>query len=89
MHFQEYDWDDINIEHISRHKVICQEVEEACFNEPLIMKAGRDRYIVYGRSDAGRYLFIVAIYKGKGLARIITARNMTESERRLYNRKKG
>ena len=89
MRFREYDWDDINIEHISRHRVIPHEVEEACFNEPLIMRAGKNKYYVYGRSDAGRYLFIVSSYKGTGIVRIITARDMTESERRLYNRKKG
>ena len=89
MLFKEYEWDDINIEHISRHEVISQEAEEACFNEPLIMRLGKNRYSVYGRSDSGRYLFIVAAYKGGGMARIITARDMTKSERVLYNRKRG
>ena len=89
MRFREYNWDDINIEHISGHGVIPHEVEEACFNEPLIMRAGKNKYYVYGRSDAGRYLFIVSSYKGAGIGRIITARDMTGSERRLYNRRKG
>ena len=88
MNFKEYDWDDINIEHIAQHGVIPQEVEEACFNQPLVMRLGRNRHLVYGRSDSGRYLFIVAIDKGKGLVRIISARNMSKSERRLYNRKR-
>jgi len=87
--FQRYEWDDVNIDHIGSHNVIPQEIEEANFNEPLVMKARGKRYIVYGRSDSGRYIFIVAVYKGKGVVRAITARNMTQSERRLYNKKRG
>ena len=89
MRFKEYEWDDINIPHICRHAVTPQEVEEACFNAPLIIKGGTNRYLVYGRSDSGRYLFIVAIYKDKNAIRPITARNMTDVERRLYNKKRG
>ena len=89
MIFREHDWDDVNIEHIAGHGVIPQEVEEACFNEPLVRKIRKNRYIVYGRNDSGRYLFIVTIYKGKGVVRVITARDMTDSEHRLYNRKRG
>ena len=88
MNFREYDWDDINIEHLAEHGVTPQDVEEACFNQPLIMRAGTSRYIVYGRSDSGRYLFIVAIHKEKGLIRIISARGMSKSECKLYNRKR-
>lgn len=89
MFFREYDWDDINVEHIAQHRVIPQEVEESCFNEPLIMRRGRNKYIVYGRSDSGRYLFIVVVCKDRGRGRVITARDMTKSERRLYNIKRG
>ena len=89
MLFKEYEWDDINIEHIARREVIPQEAEEACFNEPLIMRLGRNKYTTYGQSDSGRYLFLIVIYKGKRMVRIITARDMTKSERSLYNRKRG
>ncbi|MBU0693466.1 MAG: BrnT family toxin [Candidatus Omnitrophica bacterium] len=88
MNFKKYNWDDVNIEHVAQHSVIPQEVEEACHNEPLIMKMGRNKYIIYGRSDSGRYLFMVTIYKGDGTIRAVTARDMTNSERRLYNRKR-
>ena len=89
MLFKEYEWDDINIEHIARHEVIPQETEEACFNEPLIMRLGKKKYTAYGRSDSGRYIFLVVACKGGGIARIITARDMTKSECGLYNRKRG
>lgn len=89
MLFREYEWDDINIEHIARHRVIPQEVEESCFNEPLVMGPGKNKYIIYGRSDSGRYLFIVVVYRTKARGRVITARDMTKSERGLYNRKRG
>ena len=88
MRFKEYDWDDINIAHIARHGVTFQEVEEACDNSPLVMRTKGGRYLVYGCSDQGRYLLIVVIFKGKDRARVITARSMTDPERRLYHHKK-
>ena len=45
----------------------------------------RDRYRVYGRDDAGRYLFVVCEERGNQI-RVITARVMTHAERRLYDR---
>lgn len=89
MRFKKYDWDDANIEHIAKHGVTPQEVEEACFNEPFILKARKTRYLVYGRSDNGRYLFMVTAHRAKEAARIVTARDMNASEHKLYNKKRG
>ena len=86
--YKTYEWDDNNIDHILRHKVSPNEVEEACYNDPLTLRGKEGRYLVYGKSDAGRYLFIVLVEKGHGVIRIITARDMEEKDRKLYNRKK-
>lgn len=40
-----------------------------------------------GHTVAGRYLFIVYVLKGKGIARVITAIDMDEKTRKLYKRR--
>lgn len=54
-------------------------------NQPIVRKGGKDRAYVLAQTLAGRYLFIVISYPPKeGVVKIITARDMTEAERRLY-----
>ncbi len=85
--FDIFEWDEGNIEHILRHNIIPDEVEEACVNKPYVRKSADRRYLVYGITDSGRYIFIVGINKGKGIFRTITARDMTEREKYLYKRR--
>ena len=85
--FDIFEWDEQNIEHILRHNVVPDEVEEACVNKPYVRKSADKRYLVYGVTDSGRYIFIVGINKGKGIFRTITARDMTEREKSLYKRR--
>ena len=44
------------------------------------------RYLAYGRTFAGRYLSVVFDLHEKSIASVATARDMTPSERRLYER---
>ncbi|MGH9759420.1 MAG: hypothetical protein ACREDR_22495 [Blastocatellia bacterium] len=39
------------------------------------------------QTDAGRYLIVFLIYKKGGQALVVSARDMTESERKLYGKK--
>ena len=87
MIFRDFDWDEANIEHILRHNVAPFEVEEACVNKPYVRKTLQDRYLVYGTTNSGRYLFIVGIKKGRGIFRTITGREMTEREKSLHRRR--
>jgi uncharacterized DUF497 family protein len=48
---------------------------------------GEHLYLALGTTDAGRYLAIYFIYKKNKHALIITARDMTEGERRKYAKK--
>ena len=80
-------WDEENVHHIARHGVEPAEVEEVCFSNPLILRGRDDLHYVMGQSESGRYLFVVIRAKGKGRARVITARNMTESEKRRAKRR--
>ncbi len=47
-----------------------------------------DRYLIYGATDSGRYLFIVGIKKERGVFRAITAREMTEREKSRHRRRR-
>ena len=79
-------WDDWNLEHIGRHNVIPEEVEEAVFSSSTRIRHGRatSLYYLFGQASAGRYLFIVVRDCGYGQVKPITARDMSHAERRIY-----
>ena len=80
-------WTENTISHIGYHGVDPEEVEEVCFEgKPFILKTKYGRYFALGQARSGRYLTIVFEYLGQNKAKIITARAMSESERRLYKR---
>ena len=86
MRIKSFEWNEGNVSHIARHNVTPEEVEETCFNDPLILKARGNRYLALGRAESGRYLTIVFEVKFGGIARVITARDMMDRERRYYRR---
>lgn len=91
MEFGEFDWDESNIEHIARHHVKPEDVEEVALDDdPHLRRSGEIRYL-YGQTVSGRYLFTVCVLRQKHI-RVVTSRDMDEKERRLYRvwkRKKG
>lgn len=81
-------FDEWNEEHILRHNVIPEEVDEVCRNRPLVSKTRQERLRVIGQTEDGRYLVVILAAKGKGVYYPITARDATQTERRLYQRKR-
>lgn len=82
------EWDEDAIEHIWRHRVEPEEVEEV-LQERYIFRRGRGgTYYVLGRGESGRYLFVVLSRKSSGYYGVVTARDMTTTEQRFF-RKKG
>lgn len=85
-------WPEDRVEHIARHGIAPAEVEEVCFDDPLVLRArseGRNPvYYVLGQSSAGRYLFCVVIAFPGGLGYPVTARPMTAGEKRRYQQRK-
>lgn len=74
----------------SKHHVSFTEVEEACLSDQRHIRRGKDGlYKVFSQTGAGRYILVVLVNLGKGNWRIVTAREMTESEKRLYTREVG
>lgn len=89
MEIGEFDWDDNNIKHISRHAIFPDEVEEVAFDDDSwIRKGSKGTRYMLGHTIGGRYLFVVYILKSKGIARVVTSMDMDDKTRKLY-RKKG
>jgi hypothetical protein len=73
--------------HIAAHDVTLEEVREAVLERPYWFAPGRDgTTLIYGRTYAGRYLLVVAIAESEE-AFIVTARDMTDAEKRTFHRK--
>lgn len=87
-------WLDEVLEKIERkHNVKKNEVREVFAKKPQFRfvekghRLGENVYAALGRTNAGRYLIIFFIYKKGKSAFILSARNMTDSERRKYEKK--
>ena len=83
-----FDWDDSNIDHIARHNVRPEEVEEALADPRRIGTAAYDsvnerRWAVLGATDDRRVLFIVFTNR-RGKLRVVAARDATLAQRRRY-----
>ena len=75
-------WDELNIDHIANHGVEPYEAEEVIADDPLIRRAGKDRYAAYGQTDNGRYLLVVYAEKSENRLRVITSRDLTTAEKK-------
>ena len=80
-------WTEKSVEHIARHAVTPKEVEEVWFNDdeaPFIRSGREDLHYVFGKTYAGRFLFIVVRFIRRGEVKIITARDMDLWERNYF-----
>lgn len=84
-----FEWDEDNVEHLARHEITPEEVEELFEGLIVRRRGGTDapnRFRVLGRTAAGRYLAIVYQDRGYGLIRPFTGWDMRSHERELYDR---
>lgn len=90
MRIDAFIWPEERIEHIARHGVSPEEVEEVCFGKSWVRRAKSEGenpvYYVQGRSEAGHYLFCVVIQFPDGNGYPVTAREMTTKEKRRYRK---
>lgn len=88
MTIHDFVWPDDRIEHIARHGVMPEEVEQVCFGKPLVRREKSEGespvYYVQGQTEAGRYLFCVVIRLPDGTGYPVTARDMTDKEKRRF-----
>lgn len=79
-----FEWDDANLDHIARHGVDAEEVEETLVARPVIRRTHHGYYLWFGQSEAGLHLTVVVTVKAGGIARVITARDMSKREKKSY-----
>lgn len=85
--------EDIVQKNLQKHAVQKQDVREVFACGPRFRlaekghRSGEDVYAALGRTDAGRYLIVFFVHKKDGRALILSARDMTHSERRKYGKK--
>jgi uncharacterized DUF497 family protein len=85
--------DDVIDKLLSKQHISEVELRQRFNNEPKIRRIengkikGEDLYVALGRTDAGRYLVVFFIMKMSKEAMIVSARDMTEKERRKYEKK--
>ncbi len=76
-----------------KHHVEPDEIEQVFNNKPKIRfiekgeRKGEDVYMALGRTDAGRYLAVLFIYKKTKEALVLSARDMADKERKQYGKK--
>lgn len=88
-----FDWDKGNVnKNWERHSVTYVECEQVFFNSPVIVgddeRHSKDekRWFLLGRTDQNRLLFVVFTVRNN-LIRVISARDMSKKERRIYHEK--
>jgi hypothetical protein len=72
-----------------KHQVTVDEMEEALFNRHIEKRKPGDlrRRYIYGRTDAGRYLFIVVEQLSPRHFFLLTAMDMDKGERKKYGKR--
>jgi uncharacterized DUF497 family protein len=91
LYIESLEIDDYGLEKIeSKHSITFSEVEEACLSDKRhVRKSKEGLYKLFSQTDAGRYILVVLVNLGNGNWKVVTAREMTDSERQLYKKSIG
>ena len=73
-------------DHIARHHVSVEEVEQIASGLHQAFRARYGYYGLVGQTEAGRYLTLFVGSRGGGVYGPVTARDADERERALYRR---
>lgn len=83
-------WDTWNLQHIARHQVTPEEVEAACYNDPLVLRGQqKGRLVLIGKTNEERILGMVVEGKGYGKYYVVTAYDVSITDKVLYKRLRG
>jgi len=83
-------WTEQSVDHVAKHGILPKEIEEACFGETIspYIRSGKDNlHYVFGRTDAGRFIFVVVKHERPGQVSIVTARDMNDWEKKYFMRR--
>jgi len=78
-------WDDANLEHIvGKHFLSPNDVEDVCFGAHCTFSVKYKRKAIYGQTRSGRYILVILQRLYGNVYRVITARDMSRSEKAKY-----
>lgn len=77
-------WDEWNRNHIRKHKVTLKEAEEAYKNTFIQVQSYDNRTLYFGKTRKGRLLGIAVSFKKQKGPYVVSVRDMSKKERRLY-----
>lgn len=75
-------WDEYNSDHISKHSVSTEEVEQVCKGIIIARFGHSHRYLIIGKTKKKRILTIFLAQKAKGVFYPVSARDSSHRERR-------
>ena len=82
-------WTDKNIQHIAKHKVTPDEVEQVCQADPVERKSYDERILLIGQTEQQRMVSVALDPEGEGVYYPVSARDSSRKERRMYRVEKG
>lgn len=81
-------WTERSEDHVAVHAITPDEVEQVVNTRPRLVLVGREETeYVFGTTDAGRHVLVVLSEAMDGRDYVVTAREMTDSERRTFRRR--
>lgn len=84
MKLDELIFNQVNIRHIARHKVLSEEVEEVIEGKILTFTAKKGRIMIIGKTKSARTLAIILEKIEGGKYFVVTARDADRKERKIY-----
>lgn len=84
-------WDEWNREHIKKHNITVDEVEEAYILYELVARTRKGRSEIISRIRNGRMITVFVSYERQPGPYVVSARDSSKKERSIYyeNEKKG
>lgn len=88
---QDLDWDAWNEEHIAKHGVARNEVEEVVAGDPAVRGTYKGRLQLVGPTSAARMLTVIVgpVPNSRGRYYTFSARPASRKERRFYREQRG
>ena len=85
------EWDDWNREHIAKHDVTQQDVEEVVAGDPAVRETYKNRLQLIGPTRTGSVLAVIVgpVPGTSGRYYTFSARPASRSERRFYQEQRG
>ncbi len=79
-------WDDWNVDHIKKHQVKPEEVNQVLKSKTKTLKSYQKRLLILGKTKNKRLLTVVLAPEKDNKYYLVTARDMSKKERKYYRK---